>query len=220
MYGSWDMKRDGQNFLLFWTVFCPFNPLTIQKIKILKKWQTHLDISSFSCVPWMTTTWCMVPKIWSLTENFLSLSTVFCPFTPLRIQKIKILKNWKNAWRYYHFTHVHQKWQSYDVWFLRYEAWWTEFFVILDRFLPFYPCNNPKKLKFWKTEKKPWRYYHFTHVYHKWQSWCMVPDIWSVTDFLSFWTIFWPFTPWKPEKSKFCKNEKNTWGYHHFTDVY
>ena len=36
MYGSWDMKRDGQNFLSFWTVFCPFTPLTTQKIKTLK----------------------------------------------------------------------------------------------------------------------------------------------------------------------------------------
>ena len=33
MYGSWDIKRDGQNFLLFWTVFCTFTPLT-WKIKI------------------------------------------------------------------------------------------------------------------------------------------------------------------------------------------
>ena len=30
------------------------------------------------------------------------------------------------------------KWQSYDVWLLRYRAWHTESFVILDRFLPFY----------------------------------------------------------------------------------
>ena len=29
MYGSWDMKHDGQDFLLFWTVFCTFTlPLT------------------------------------------------------------------------------------------------------------------------------------------------------------------------------------------------
>ena len=33
---SWDMKRDGQNFLSFWTGFCSFTPLTAQKIKILK----------------------------------------------------------------------------------------------------------------------------------------------------------------------------------------
>ena len=26
MYGSWDIKCDGPNFLLFWTAFCPFTP--------------------------------------------------------------------------------------------------------------------------------------------------------------------------------------------------
>ena len=30
------------------------------------------------------------------------------------------------------------KWQSYGVWFLRYGAWQTEFFVILDYFFSFY----------------------------------------------------------------------------------
>ena len=48
---------------------------------------------------------------------------------------------------------MYHKWQSHDVWFLRYEAWQTEFFVIFDCFLLFYPPNNPKN-QFWKTEKK------------------------------------------------------------------
>ena len=39
MNGSWDMERDRQNFLSFWTIFCPFTPLTTQKFKILKKWK-------------------------------------------------------------------------------------------------------------------------------------------------------------------------------------
>ena len=33
MYGSWDMKCDGQNLLSFWTVFCLFTPLTARKVK-------------------------------------------------------------------------------------------------------------------------------------------------------------------------------------------
>ena len=37
MYGSWDIDHDGQNFLLFWTIFCPFTLQRTQKIKILKK---------------------------------------------------------------------------------------------------------------------------------------------------------------------------------------
>ena len=34
-------------FLPFWTVFCPFTPLTTPKIKILKNWKKPLEISSF-----------------------------------------------------------------------------------------------------------------------------------------------------------------------------
>ena len=34
-------------------------------------------------------------------------------------------------------THVYQKLQSYDVWFLKYEVRQTEVFVILGHFLPF-----------------------------------------------------------------------------------
>ena len=40
---------------------------------------------------------------------------------------------WKNeeyAWRYYYFTLVYYKWRLYDVWFLRYGAWWIYYFVI------------------------------------------------------------------------------------------
>ena len=37
MHGSQDMERNRQNFLSFWTIFCPFVLLTTRKIKILKK---------------------------------------------------------------------------------------------------------------------------------------------------------------------------------------
>ena len=39
MYGSWDMECDRQSLLSFWTIFCTFTPLTIQNMKILKKWK-------------------------------------------------------------------------------------------------------------------------------------------------------------------------------------
>ena len=44
------------------------------------------------------------------------------------------------------------------------------FFVILDCFLPFYPTNNPKKMK-----KKSGDITSL-HVYHK-RHWGMVPEI-------------------------------------------
>ena len=87
-------------------------------------------------------------------QNFLSFWTIFCPFTLLTTWKIKILKNEKkkkNPGDIIIFQ-VYQKWQSYDVWFLRYETKQTEFFCHCGPFLPFYLTNNPKKLKFWKNE--------------------------------------------------------------------
>ena len=96
MNGSWDMEHDRQNVLTFWTIFCPFTPVT-----------------------------------W----------------------KIKIWKIEKNAWRNYHFTNVYHKWQSSDVWLLRHGAWQTGFFAILDHFLPFYPPNKPKNQYEEKMEK-------------------------------------------------------------------
>ena len=44
MNDSWDMEHDRQNFLLFWTTFCSFNPLTTRKIKMLENKKTHEDI--------------------------------------------------------------------------------------------------------------------------------------------------------------------------------
>ena len=54
----------------------------------------------------------------------------------------------KNTWRYYHFKHLHHKWQSYDVWFTEFLSFWTVF-------CPFYPHNNPKNQNFEKLKKTP-----------------------------------------------------------------
>ena len=43
MHGSWDLEHKRLIFLLF----LPFYPLKSWKIKILKKWKKHLEISSF-----------------------------------------------------------------------------------------------------------------------------------------------------------------------------
>ena len=37
MYGSWDMECNGQDFLSFTTVFCPFTPLKTQKNQNFEK---------------------------------------------------------------------------------------------------------------------------------------------------------------------------------------
>ena len=173
-YGSWDTEWDRQNFLSFWAIFCPFSPLTTWKIKILKLEKTPgdimiLHICTISDNHMMYSSW----DTQCNGQNFLSFWNHFLPFCPpmdpenQNFGKMNITP--ENI--IYHFTNVYHKWQSScDVWFLRYQAWWTECFVILDQFLPFYPSNNPKIQSFEKMEKKFWRYYHFTHMYHKCQS--------------------------------------------------
>ena len=87
----------------------------------------------------------------------LSFWTVFCPFTSLRTQKIKLFKKQNNTWRYYNFKNVYHKLQSYDLWFLRYPAWRTDFFFIwIASWLFFYPTNNPINQFFLKNGKKTW----------------------------------------------------------------
>ena len=68
MYGSWDMERDKQNFLSFWTVFCPFTLLKTQKIKILKKRKKHPDISFYKSVPKIVIIYRTVTEIWRLAD--------------------------------------------------------------------------------------------------------------------------------------------------------
>ena len=88
----------------------------------------------------------------------------YVPITPLLLKtwKIRILKKWKkNSWIYHHFTHVHQKLQSFEVWFLRYRMKWDrqKFLSFWAIFCPFTPPppqqQQPGKSKFWKNEKTP-----------------------------------------------------------------
>ena len=144
--------------MLFWAIFCPLTLLTTQKIKVLKKWKKHLEILSFCThVPQKIIIWCMVPKIFSATDRlFCHFGLFFALLPPLQPGKSKFWKNENNSWRYYHFAHEHPKWKSH-VWFLRYGAQQTEFFLILDQFLPFYPPflppNNPENQNFEKMKK-------------------------------------------------------------------
>ena len=83
----------------FGPFFCPFTPLTTNKIKILKKKRKTLKILSFyTSLPKMPFVWCMVPEIRSITERtFCHFWANFCHFTSLTIWKIKISK--KKKWK-------------------------------------------------------------------------------------------------------------------------
>ena len=95
MHGSWDMEHDRQNFLSFWTIYCPFTPLTTWKMKIKKKKRRkkRLDISSFYNSASKIMIICYtVPEIWCVTNVIVIFAflAIFCPIIPLTAHKIKI----------------------------------------------------------------------------------------------------------------------------------
>ena len=117
MYGSWDMECDRQNCVVilghFWPFYLIDNPENQNFEKIKKKNTRRYHNFTQVYHKWQSyNVWFLRYEAWQ-TEFFLSFWAIFCPFTPLTTQKIKILKKWKKAYRYHHFTQVHQK--SYTV---------------------------------------------------------------------------------------------------------
>ena len=106
---------------------------------------------------------------------------------------------------------MYHKWLSYDVWFLRYWAWRTELFVILDDFLLFYPPNNPQNQNFEKLKNTPGDIIilHKCTKNHDYMLYCSL-DMACIrcNCFFSFWAIFCPFTPLTALKTKFLNNWK------------
>ena len=97
-----------------------------------------------------------------------------------------------------------------DLWFLRYGVRQTEFFVIMDRFLPFYPPMDPENQNFEKMKKAPGDIIilhkctkNHDHMLHC--SWDMVHDR---CNYFSFWAIFCPSTPLTARKMKIFKKWK------------
>ena len=110
-------------------------------------------------------------------------------------------KKWKKIPGDIILLHVYQK--SYDLWFLKYKA--RQNVLLFWAIFVLSPTWRPIKPKFWKIKKNTWRYYHFTHVHHKWQSY----DVWFLRygerqNFL-FWTVFCPFTALRTQKIKILK---------------
>ena len=154
----------------------------------------------------------MMYGFWGMECNGQNFLLFFALFPLLITQKLKFWKTEKETSRYYHFTHAYHKWKSYDVWFLRYEAWLTESFVIVDHFLPFYPPTNPKIkiLKNWRKGLQILSFYTCTMYdnHRMYGYWDIKHD---KQDFLSFWTIFCPpCPPLTTQKIKILKKWKTS----------
>ena len=140
-------------------------------------------------------------------ECFLSLGH-FLPFQPPDNPENQNFKIEKSIWRY-NFTHVHHKSQSYDVWVLRNGASQTELFVILDHFWHIYPPTDPENQNFGTMNNTPKDIIlqmftiNYSHMmYNSWDMKC------NTHNFLSFWTIFYPFSPLTTQKISILKNWK------------
>ena len=151
-------------------------------------------------------------------DNFLSFCVIFCTFTQLSTRKTRILKKWKKLSRYIilHFTLVFDKWQSYDVWFLRYAVQQTSF-CYFGPFLPFYPNNILENKIFEKIRKSPWDII-ISHM-------CIINDnhvmygSWDM-EHNSFFYHFRPLYPTNNQKNYNFKKMKETPGEHHFKVMY
>ena len=192
-YCSWDMEWD-RIFVSFWAIFCPFTPPPPPNNLENQNFEKMEVVSGDGIISHMCTKNYnhMMYASWDMDVicHFGSFFALLHHYWP---QKLKPGKNIKKPWRYYPFTH---KWKVNED----HRCMVCEIKDRSDRVLLFWvtflPSWQPKKSKFWKNKTNTSRY-HFTLVYHKWQLWCMVPEIWSATDrifchFELFFTILLP----------------------------
>ena len=159
-----------------------------------------------------------------MRQTFSKCCAIFCTFSPLTTWKIKILKLKKIPGHI--ISHICTINDNHDICFLRYGAWSTQFFVILDHFLHFYPPNNPKNQKFGKM-RKPSRDIITLNVctinnnHIMYGSWDMDPVMGRFfCHFGLFFALLSPPYPHNPTKKELWKNKKTSWRYYHFTHVY
>ena len=113
--------------------------------------------------------WYMVPQIWSTTDMFFVILGHFCPFTPLKTQKVKILKEKKktpgditivNKCTKNHDHMLYCSWDMANDGF-NYFSFWA-----ISVFSPF-TTITAWKIQIYKKWKKTWIYHHFTQLYQK-----------------------------------------------------
>ena len=139
MYGSWDIKCDWHNFLLFWAIFLPFYPapannaenLNFEKIKKASRGIITLYISTINKKK-SNDVWFL---IWSTTDRtFSHFAPTFTLFTMIIGHNVL------------------------EIWCV------TDVIVVFHfgKFFALLPPQQSQKWTFQKKEKKAWRYHHFT----------------------------------------------------------
>ena len=145
-------------------------------------------------------------SFWSHFRVIFVILAMFCPFTSLANVKIKIWKKYKTPGdiTLLHMRTINEDHMMYGSWDTRHHR---------QRFLSFWAIFCPltllttRKIKTSKKWKKVQRYYHFTLVYHKSHHMMYASRDMECNrqSFLSFWTIFCPFTLLTTPKIKISK---------------
>ena len=153
---------------------------------------------------------------YKVQQSFLPFWVIFCPLINLTTWKIKILKKIKKISGEIIILHL----------CTRHGVQQTEFFVILDHLLPFYP-SNPENQIFTTMEKLLKISQFYTSLLETMIMCYTVPEIWCMTNaiFIFHFGLFFALLPPKSPKNQNLKKnwkqiEKNAWRYHHFTHAY
>ena len=145
MYASWNIECDTE-FLSFWTIFCPFSTLKIQKNKIFKKWKKRQEILSF---------YKLYHKWWSYDDVWFLRYPAPDNYENQNFERMK--KTTGDI--ILHMCIINEDHMMYGSWDMEHKR--HKFLSVWSFFLLFYPTTDRENQNFEKI-KKYWRYYHFT----------------------------------------------------------
>ena len=125
-YDVWFLRYKAQwiEFFVILGYLFPLDTLNNSKIKILKKWKKHLEISYFTLVYHNDNH--MIYGSWDMEynrQNFLSFWAIFCPFNLLTTQKIffEIMKKLLGDIIILHIRIINENLIMYDSWDMEYD---------------------------------------------------------------------------------------------------
>ena len=190
MYGSWDRVHGRFNcyfsFGLFFILLPPSDPKNqnFEKRKNLSGDIIILHMCTRNYDQMMYSSWDMVRD----GCNYFSFWAIFCPFTLLTAQKIKIKKNRKKPGDIIILLMCTKNYNQmmYGSWDMAHDRC-NCYFSIWAIFCPFTPLQ-PKKSKFWKNEKTAQDIIilHMCTKNYDQMMYISVPEIWYVTDVIIF----------------------------------
>ena len=140
--------------------------------------------------------------IWSATDRFfLSSWAIFCPFTPLTAQIMKISKMKKSLEISSFYTSVPK---IMVIGYTFPEIWRVMDVIVIQYFSILLPNNSPT------NENKSWRYRHFIQVYQKSWSYAILFLRYGSEgcNYFSLSAFFLPFYPPESPKNQNFKNIK------------